>query len=445
MTEQAAASTIALPWQASALPTRARWMLATMGFGGRGEQAPAPLRMPITLSLALGVCAGLAVLALGTTLWRLLAPVPVFQPVVPEPFQTIRIQNDVRRTGANDFRIAIGSPKALRTETVPPQSVIGVGWKWQSQPNVEKFGKNELWHAGVLPQAIRGCEEGPHQEKWPRRSLVVIEAEPSDIPARQLAIQLFDRGSADLVLLGPDWATHLDALIQVDTSLTTADQLMLILPSGAEVPKVDFQGAVGVVTSSDFKDLIARLDSLGADVQPLMQVWKTTHTTGTPLLRGRPTEKTENGLTFVTVCGGTFTMGSEKSGRDEDKNIFTNETPRHPVTLSTFEINKTEITNAQYRQVQKDHEKNDNLPVVNVDWSKAKAFCKNFGYALPTEAEWEYAARGGSTTQWSFGDEEKNLDNYAWFSRNAGDSAHEVETKAPNPLGLFDMHGNAGE
>ena len=95
---------------------------------------------------------------------------------------------------------------------------------------------------------------------WPRRSLFVIQAEPSDIPARQLAIQLFDRGSADLVLLGTDWATHLDKLIQIDASLTKADQLVLILPSGAAVPKVDFQGAVGVVTSSDLKDLIARLD-----------------------------------------------------------------------------------------------------------------------------------------------------------------------------------------
>ena len=448
-TEQAAASTIALPWQASELPARTRWMLAQMGFSGREDQKPAPLRTPIQLSLALGVCAGLAVVALGTALWRLMAPAtPVFRPAVPEAFQTIRIQ-DAQRSGVNDFHIAIGSPKALRTEVVPARSVIDVQWEWQpslpKRPNVEVLGKSELWHAGVLPQAIRGCEEGPQKEKWPRRSLFVIQADPSDILARQLAIQLFDRGSADLVLLGPDWATHLDKLIQVDASLTTTDQLVLILPSGAAVPKVDFQGAIGVVTSSDLKDLIARLDLPNDGVQPLAHVWGTAHIRGTPLLRNGPMKQEENGLTFVTVCGGTFTMGSKKSERKEDENIPDDETPRHAVTLSTFEINKTEVTNAQYRLFQKDHERNDNFPVVNVAWSQAKAFCENFGYALPTEAEWEYAARGGSTTRWSFGDEERGLVNYAWFPENSESQTHHVGTRDPNPLGLSDMHGNVWE
>ena len=90
---------------------------------------------------------------------------------------------------------------------------------------------SELWHAGTLPQAIRGCEPN-----WPRRSLVVIQAEPGDVPARQLAIQLLDRGSADAVLLGTDWAEHLKELIQVDASMTTPDQLLLILPPDTPVP-----------------------------------------------------------------------------------------------------------------------------------------------------------------------------------------------------------------
>ena len=86
----------------------------------------------------------------------------------------------------------------------------------EEENNVKTFGHSELWHAGTLPQAIRGCEPN-----WPRRSLVVIQAEPGDVPARQLAIQLLDRGSADAVLLGTDWAEHLKELIQVDASMTT--------------------------------------------------------------------------------------------------------------------------------------------------------------------------------------------------------------------------------
>ena len=75
---------ITLPWKESELPAQTRWMLAEMGFGGRGEQEPAKLRMPMKLSLALGMCAGLAVVAIGTALWRLMAPAtPVFRPACP--------------------------------------------------------------------------------------------------------------------------------------------------------------------------------------------------------------------------------------------------------------------------------------------------------------------------------------------------------------------------
>ena len=148
----------------------------------------------------------------------------------------------------------------------------------------------------------------------------------------------------------------------------------------------------------------------------------------------RRDEKT--GMTFATVCGGTFTMGSQEN--DDEK-------PSHSVTLSTFEINKTEVTNAQFRQFRKDHEGEDQLPAARVSWDEAKTFCENYGYRLPTEAEWEYAARGGSTTRWSFGDDEKEPENYAWFSENSGNTTHPVGTKLPNPLGLFDMHGNVWE
>lgn len=426
---------IALPWQESGLSPRVRVMLARMGFGGRPEQETAALHMPVKLQLVLGLCAGLAVAAGGTACWRLLQPgVPILRPELSVAFQPAAMQH-LQRANLEAYRLILGSPKALHTEAepIPARSVVDIDWQWKLQDNVEKVGQSELWRAGTLPQAIRGCEG-----QWPQRSLVVIQAEPTTILARQLAIQLLDRGSADLVLLGTDWAAHLDELRQIDTSLTKDDQLVLILPSGASVPKVDFQGAFATVPFTDLLNLTTSLKFSG--VKLLTEVWPDAKTEGQVWLRGGPLEKTDEqtGITFVTVCGGTFTMGSDK---EVDKDSFDNESPRHSVTLSTFEISKTETTNAQYRGFQKDHEGEDSLPAANVSWDDAKAFCENYGYALPTEAEWEYAARSGSTTRWSFGEEENLLSDYTW---NDG-RTHPVGTKLSNPLGLFDMHGNVWE
>jgi formylglycine-generating enzyme required for sulfatase activity len=128
-------------------------------------------------------------------------------------------------------------------------------------------------------------------------------------------------------------------------------------------------------------------------------------------------------------------------GSDEYKG----EKPPHQVALSPFEISKYKITNAQYRRFRKDHQLDDDRPVVNVTWGDAKAFCEHYGYSLPTEVQWEYAARAGTTTRWSFGDDEKLLGQYAWFGGSIGDQVKPVGRKLLNPLGLYDMHGNAWE
>ena len=339
---------------------------------------------------------------------------------------------DMQRSGAETYRLALGAPKTLRVESIPAHSVINVTWNWKEVDNVKFFGRSELWHAGMLPQAIRGCEPN-----WPRRSLVVIQAEPGDVPARQLAIQLLDRGSADAVLLGTDWAEHLKDLIQVDAGMTTQDQLLLILPPDTPVPPLKFQGAYGVVESRELYALATRLDFAG--VQKLSTVWGEARADSPLLLRGGPeqTRDPRTDIMFVKVCGGTFTMGSADFDEDEK--------PQHPVTLSTFEISQTEITEAQYRKSLESSKGDTDLPALNVTWRNAKAFCEKSGYALPTEAEWEYAARGGSVTPWSFGSDEKQLGNYAWYRANSKNSTQPVGRKLPNPLGLYDIHGNVWE
>jgi formylglycine-generating enzyme required for sulfatase activity len=152
-------------------------------------------------------------------------------------------------------------------------------------------------------------------------------------------------------------------------------------------------------------------------------------------------------MTFVKIPAGTFMMGSPDSepGRNLD------EGPQHQVTISkAFELQTTEVTQSQWQAVMGSNPsyfKGPDLPVEQVSWDDAQAFiaklnAKNDGYRyrLPTEAEWEYAARAGTTGPYA-GD----LGAMAWYAPNSGGTTHPVGTKTPNAWGLYDMHGNVME
>ena len=169
---------------------------------------------------------------------------------------------------------------------------------------------------------------------------------------------------------------------------------------------------------------------------------------------------------MVRIHGGTFTMGSpvSESGREKD------EGPQHKVTVSSFYMGRYEVTQKEYQAVMGTNPSNfkgDNLPVENVSWYDAIEYCNKRsqiagltpaytingdnvtwnrnanGYRLPTEAEWEYACRAGTTTAYNTG---ANInDNTGWYNANSGSKTHPVGQKPANAWGLYDMHGNVWE
>ncbi|MDD6833509.1 MAG: SUMF1/EgtB/PvdO family nonheme iron enzyme [bacterium] len=162
---------------------------------------------------------------------------------------------------------------------------------------------------------------------------------------------------------------------------------------------------------------------------------------------------TVNGVSFamVPVAGGTFTMGATA---EQGTNIDSNEKPTHQVTLSSYMIAKTEVTQALWQAVmgsKPSYFRGDNLPVEQVSWDDCQKFItklnaltgKNF--RLPTEAEWEYAARGGNMSQGYKYSGSNEIGDVAWYDNNSGNKTHSVATKAPNELGIYDMSGNLWE
>lgn len=162
---------------------------------------------------------------------------------------------------------------------------------------------------------------------------------------------------------------------------------------------------------------------------------------------------TVNGVSFtmVAVKGGTFTMGatSEQTGADS------NESPTHLVTLSDYYIGETEVTQELWQAVMGSNPSNftGNLqrPVEKVSWNDCQTFITKLNaltgetFSLPTEAEWEYAARGGNKAQGYLYSGSNTIGDVAWYTSNSSSTTHPVKTKQPNELGIYDMSGNVWE
>jgi len=179
------------------------------------------------------------------------------------------------------------------------------------------------------------------------------------------------------------------------------------------------------------------------------------HMTRAQLALGDPAV-TSIGMMLVPIPAGEFRMGSP----DSDGHARGHEKAQHGVKITRpFYLGVLEVTQQQYEKLMGKHEclfPGAKSPVDNVNWTDAVTFCRRLSelpkekaldhvYRLPTEAEWAYACRAGTSTIFSFGDSESQVGEYAWFKKNSGQTTHPVGQKKPNPWGLYDMHGNVWE
>jgi formylglycine-generating enzyme required for sulfatase activity len=157
---------------------------------------------------------------------------------------------------------------------------------------------------------------------------------------------------------------------------------------------------------------------------------------------------------MIFVERGTFTMGNIPDRDGPGTYYYDEEKPVHTVSLSSFHIGKYEVTQLQWKAVMgsnPSHFKGDNLPVENVSWDSVQVFISRLNaatgksYRLPTEAEWEYVARGGNQSFNYKYSGSNNIDEIAWYYNNSNDKTHPVGTKKANELGIYDMNGNVRE
>jgi formylglycine-generating enzyme required for sulfatase activity len=265
---------------------------------------------------------------------------------------------------------------------------------------------------------------------------------------------MLDKGSADQVLLGEHWEEALPEWLGSSRALNQNTQVLVVVPKATDAERavgqmVKHPGPWAVVVSEDVARVARALDFAGIRaVEQVAAPWRVHRAQGQVFVSGGPERKEDAGIEWVHVCPGTFTMGrlpGEDTIVEQEQEAKRREwsqreivEPQRTVVLSAFQMAATETTQQQYGET-------GTFPKADINWADARAYCRKIDADLPTEAQWEYAARGGSRFPWSFGDAEGLLKDYAWFKENSSDKAHEVRQKQPNPLELYDMYGNVWE
>jgi len=303
---------------------------------------------------------------------------------------------------------------------------------------IEKIKKERL---KVIEAAMLEAISTVKREAKRIQAIEVLILEAARLEAARLEIKRIEKIKKERLKVIEAAMLEAIATVKREAERIQAIEVLILETKKFEAARLE---AARLKAKPKFEESLVAIQKPGSEIRGFTYLKSAAYSCGGITKTVQEYKHNATGMEFVLIPGGTFTMGSPggEAGRDSD------EGPQHQVTLSPYLMSKTEVTQAVWERVMGSNPsyfKGPDRPVEEVSWNDCVSFCEKTGLALPTEAQWEFAARSGTQSAYYFGNDSSSLGNYAWYDGNSSGETHPVAQKQPNAYGLYDMAGNVWE